>query len=237
MQIENLMLNERYRLISTMAEGAMSVIYRGFDEVLQNEVCVKVLKSNATSNLLEDLIRFRMEATAISNITHKNIVKVLELGEIFIEDESSPTPYIIMELIQGFSLAQMITQIKNMSLKDKVGIIVQIAEAIEFIHGKGIIHRDLKPGNIMIEYSGSPKRKDFSGGAATVKIIDFGLARVKDFTVIIDEDMILGTFGYMPPEQSGMIKAGIDERSDLYSLGILSYQLLTGSLPYPKTHR
>jgi predicted ATPase/serine phosphatase RsbU (regulator of sigma subunit)/tRNA A-37 threonylcarbamoyl transferase component Bud32 len=205
-----------------IGEGGMSFVYLASDLEKQNrQVIAKILKSNITSVRTEDYIRFHSEATAVSKLHHPSIVDVLDIGE------QDGYHFLIMEYIDGKSMHQLLKSGTRFSIEESVSFAYQLAGALEYIHGKGILHRDIKPGNIMVfdtKKKGAVEKK--------VKLIDFGLAQIKDFNDIKNSDDIAGTFSYMSPEQSGMIKQKVDERSDLYSLGVVFYQLISGVLPF-----
>jgi len=209
-------INGRYKINSEIGDGGMSKIYLAYDKD-KTPISIKFLKSKTTSHRLEDLIRFRTEATTVSRFEHQNIVKTFDIGE------TDGLHYIVMEYIEGESLYSIIQKKHPFDINKALDIIEQIAAALDYIHSKGIIHRDLKPGNIMCI------KNDYE---YKIKIIDFGLAQMKDFNEITASDEIVGTFSYMSPEQSGILKRKVDERSDLYSLGIIAYELLTGELPF-----
>ncbi|MFH1395115.1 MAG: diguanylate cyclase [Candidatus Omnitrophota bacterium] len=211
-------ITNEYIITDFLDEGAMSWVYRGLRMVDDTPVAVKVLREGASSQRAEDIIRFRREAEAVSKLDHKNIVKVYEVCEY------KGLNCIIMELVEGEKLDQYIPKTKGLDVSQTVEIIGQIAKALSYVHSAGIIHRDLKPANIMVTKDENNK--------ICVKILDFGLAKVMELTRIKEIGEIVGTFSYMSPEQSGIIKRGVDERSDLYSLGIIFYQLLTDELPF-----
>ncbi|MBU0682918.1 MAG: protein kinase, partial [Candidatus Omnitrophica bacterium] len=211
-------ITNEYIITDFLDEGAMSWVYRGLKLADDTPVAVKVLRTGASSQHAEDIIRFRREAEAVARLDHKNIVKVYEVCEY------ESLNCIIMELVEGEKLDQYIPKTKGLDVSQTVEIIEQIAKALSYVHSAGIIHRDLKPANIMVTKDENDK--------ICVKILDFGLAKVMELTRIKEIGEIVGTFSYMSPEQSGIIKRGVDERSDLYSLGIIFYQLLTDELPF-----
>jgi len=211
-------------VIDKLGEGGMSLVYRAEDIETGHMVALKFLKEGITSRRLEDVLRFQREAGAIVKLAHSGIVKIHGVGE------HKQTPYIAMELLQGKSLADLFKEGKRFSVEETVGIVFQIAEVLNYVQGKGIIHRDLKPGNIMLLWQ--VPTQQLPSNNYQVKVLDFGLAQVLELKEIKSEEEIVGTFGYMSPEQSGIVRKPVDERSDLYSLGIIFYELLTGELPF-----
>lgn len=207
-----------YIITDFLDEGGMSWVYKGVRLSDDEPVAIKVLREGVSSQRAEDIIRFRREAQAVSKLEHPNIIKVYEVCEY------GNLNCIVMELVEGEKLDQYIPKRTGMKIDEAVNIVEQIAEALEYVHSAGIIHRDLKPANIMVT-------KD-DRNRTCVKILDFGLAKVMEFTQIKEIGEIVGTFSYMSPEQSGIIKRAVDERSDLYSLGIMFYQLLSDELPF-----
>lgn len=218
------LIEGRYEVVDKLGEGGMSLVYRAEDIETGQMVALKFLKEAITSRRVEDVLRFQREARAIAKLAHSGIVKIYGAGEY------KQTPYIVMELLQGKSLADLFREGKRFSVEETVEIVLQISEVLNYVHGKGIIHRDLKPGNIMLLWQAASQQPPSS--KYQVKVLDFGLAQVLELTEIKSEEEIVGTFGYMSPEQSGIVRKAVDERSDLYSLGIIFYELLTGELPF-----
>ncbi len=169
-------------------------------------------------------MRFQREAGAIAKLEHPGIVKVYATGEY------EQTPYIVMELLKGKSLADLFKEKRRFNVEETVEIVLQISGVLNYVHGKGIIHRDLKPGNIMLLWQDASQQSPSTD--YQVKVLDFGLAQILELKEIKVEEEIVGTFGYMSPEQTGIVRKPVDERSDLYSLGIIFYQLITGQLPF-----
>ncbi|HOJ49312.1 MAG TPA: protein kinase [Spirochaetota bacterium] len=201
-----------YKIIEKISEGGMGIVYKAVDEKNETVVAIKTLKYYVDVGS-EAFIRFKKEAENLEKLNHKNILKFIDLLE------KDKRLYIVTEYIDGYNLKDLINS--NLTIDEKIGIILQIAEALDYVHLNGIIHRDIKPSNIMV-------KKD-----NTVKILDFGIANLMDFQDMITlSKNIEGSFAYMSPEQSGMLQRGVDTRSDLYSLGILFYQFITGKLPY-----
>ncbi|MBN1898725.1 MAG: diguanylate cyclase [Spirochaetes bacterium] len=209
------LIENRYQILENVGEGGMSIVYRAKDKVKKDHVAMKFLKPGVTSSYIEDRIRFKKEVEVISKFNHPHIIKVYSMGEY------NRIPYIVMELLQGESLLEIIARGKKFKIKECIEIINQVVDALRYVHLRGIIHRDLKPANIMLV-----------GKRNEVKLLDFGLAFIMELSEIKDEEEILGTFGYMSPEATGIVNKPLDERSDLYSLGIMFYRLVTGELPF-----
>ncbi|MGE5405903.1 MAG: protein kinase domain-containing protein, partial [Candidatus Saccharibacteria bacterium] len=215
MDLVGKVLNGKYRIIKSVGEGGMSRVWLAEDPAGEGPVVVKVLKPDATSNRIEDVIRFKNEATTASSLNIPAVARVYEIGEY------GNLHYIVMENCKGSSLQHYLEAGMTFSSDESVAIIREIAAALKQVHAAGVIHRDLKPGNIMIDLESEPPQ---------IKLIDFGLAQVKEFVSDVSENDF--TLSYMSPEQIVAFKRNIDERSDLYSLGIIFYQLVTEELPY-----
>ncbi|MBN2382621.1 protein kinase [bacterium] len=200
----------RYEIIEKMGRGGMGAVFKAHDRVLKELVAIKALRESA---LLDErnLKRFKWEIKAARKISHPNVVRIHHLGYC------EGTYYISMELIYGITLKEQIIEGKALPVRDKISIIMQIVDALGAVHALDIIHRDVKPQNILID-------KDLN-----VKIVDFGIARVGNLEGLTDTGEVMGTPEYMAPEQ---IRKKIDFRSDIYSLGIVIYEFLTGKLPF-----
>ena len=207
----------KYRVVRVLGEGGMSVVYAAEDVAGATPVAMKVLKEQATSSTIEDVIRFRREVEVVSKFDHPNIVKLYGAGEL------GDTPYLVTELLHGDNLAELIDQKRIFSRSDSVKIMLQVAEGLGYVHAQGIVHRDLKPGNIIVRWV---------DGAPQVKLLDFGLSLIVEPGEIVGEAEVVGTFSYMSPEATGIVNKRVDERSDLYSLGIIFYRLISGALPF-----
>ncbi|UCH12850.1 MAG: protein kinase, partial [Candidatus Omnitrophota bacterium] len=207
------LIEGRYKLTDKLGQGGMSEVYRAEDIKTHQMVALKFLKERVTSRRVEDVLRFQREATSVAKLDHPGIVKVYATGEY------NHTPYIAMELLEGESLDDLFKEKRSFSIEETIGIVVGISEVLNYVHPKGIIHRDLKPGNIILINH-------------QVKVLDFGLAQLLELKEIKAEEQIIGTFGYISPEQAGIVHKPADERSDLYSLGIIFYELLTDQLPF-----
>ncbi len=198
-------LQNRYHLDAELGRGGMGVVYRARDTLLDREVAVKVLSTTTLGS--EGRARLLREARAAAQLDHPNIVAVYDAGE------SDGSPFIVMQLVKGRSLHERRPQ----SINEIVSIAGQVCAALELAHARGIIHRDLKPENILIAADG------------TVKLMDFGLAR-STTSRISTEGVIVGTVFYLAPEQA--LGQAIDGRADLYALGVVLYELVTGRLPF-----
>lgn len=211
------LIDNRFKVLEKIGEGGMSVVFSAFDQEKKKKVALKFLKPQITSSYIEDIIRFKREVESVSRFHHPNIIKVFGTCEF------QNVPFIIMELIDGKCLSDNLQEGKVYSIQDSVLIIKNLVDALCYVHNHGILHRDLKPGNVMINKSGNKW---------TVKLLDFGMAFLMELERIKLKEEIVGTFGYMSPEATGIVNKRIDERSDLYSLGVVFYRLLTGRMPF-----
>lgn len=208
------MIDKRYKIIEKLGEGGIGVVYRARDSVLREDVAVKVLSNRASGDSIK---RFQVEARAAGKLNHKNIARVLDFG---ISDDSQP--YLVMSYLKGRSLAAFLKGKAGLNAAEVLPIFSQICDGLAHAHDKGILHRDIKPSNIMLIEEGSE---------LTVKIIDFGLAKmIESNQTLTAKGLALGSPPYMSPEQ--IQNSELDERSDLYSLGCLMYQALSGTTPY-----
>ncbi len=205
--------NNRYRIESRLGNGGMALVYSGTDTLLRRRVAVKVLREQYAAD--EDFVkRFSYEAQAAAKLSHPNIVSVYDFGT---EDAAY---YIVMELVDGETLAGLISAAQRIPERVAVDYALQIASGLAYAHRQGLLHRDIKPANILMT-------KD-----DVVKISDFGIARaVSENTLgVTQPGMVMGSVYYLSPEQAQGL--AIDETSDLYSLGVVLYQMLTGTLPF-----
>ncbi|MBA8817097.1 serine/threonine-protein kinase [Microbacterium halimionae] len=215
------LLSERYRVDELIGTGGMASVYRGYDATLGREVAIKLLKPELAADSAFRT-RFRLEAQAASRMAHPSIVRVFDAGEdseVTPEGKTVPVPYIVMELVHGELLKNIIAG-GPVPLADTLSYVDGILEALEYSHRAGVVHRDIKPGNVMITASGN------------VKVMDFGIARaVSDSSSTVAETTtILGTAAYFSPEQAK--GESVDTRADLYSTGVVLYELLTGRQPF-----
>lgn len=204
-------INDRYEVIKSIGEGGMANVYLAYDTILDRRVAVKVLRGDL-SNDEKFVRRFQREALSASSLSHPTIVEMYDVGE------DNGIYYIVMEYIEGKTLKQLIKKRGGLTLSEAIDIMLQITDGISQAHDSYIIHRDLKPQNIMIKEDGS------------IKITDFGIAMALNSTQLTQTNSVMGSVHYLPPEQAS--GKGSTIRSDIYSMGILFYELLTGSLPF-----
>ncbi|HEY9078131.1 MAG TPA: protein kinase [Anaerolineaceae bacterium] len=214
--------NNRYRIVSLLGEGGMGGVYKGFDQTLQREVAIKTLHTRFAAQ--EDFReRFLQEARAAARLSHPAIVQVYDYGE------KGSLLYIVMELIPGKDLRRLLTNLQksggNILLDEAVKLVQQICYAIDYTHQKGVLHRDLKPDNIMLKPIPS------LGLPYQPVLTDLGLAKLLEGGIETQTGLIMGTPAYMSPEQ--VLGDPTSARSDIYSLGVLAYELTAGRLPYP----
>ena len=204
-------INDRYQIIKSIGEGGMANVYLAYDTILDRNVAVKVLRGDLATD--EKFVRrFQREALSASSLSHSNIVEVYDVGE------DNGQYYIVMEYIEGCQLKQLLKKRGRLTLSEVIDIMLQITDGLSVAHDAYIIHRDIKPQNIMILDSG------------LVKITDFGIAMAMNSTQLTQTNSVMGSVHYLPPEQAN--GKGSTLQSDIYSMGILMYELLTGELPY-----
>jgi eukaryotic-like serine/threonine-protein kinase len=210
-------LSSRYELGDRLGSGGMSNVYRATDRTLERTVAVKILAEHLSDDE-RFVARFRREALAVAKLIHPNIVQVYDTGI----DEGRH--YIVMEYVDGRSGAQILQRQGPLDAETTAEIGTQACAGLDYAHRRGIIHRDVKPGNLMIV--GGP----VGGGAMTVKLTDFGIARALEQTRITQVGSVVGTAAYLAPEQVRGEEA--TPATDVYALGVVLYQFLTGRLPY-----
>ena len=211
MIIKGQLIDNRYKIIKSIGEGGMANVYLAFDTILEREVAVKILRGD----LAEDekfVRRFQREANSASSLKHPNIVEVYDVGE----DDGKY--FIVMEYINGKTLKSLIKKRGILTLEEVIDIMLQLTSAVSCAHDSYIIHRDIKPQNVMILEDGR------------VKITDFGIAMALNNNELTQTNSVMGSVHYLPPEQAN--GSGSTIKSDIYSLGILMFELLTGKLPF-----
>ncbi len=208
-----------YRILSLLGQGGMGAVYEAEQDQPRRLVALKVIKTAWASPEL--LRRFAQESQALGRLHHPGIAQIYEAGSA--DAGFGAQPFFAMELIHGKPLVDY-ADAQKLNTRQRLGLMIQVCEAVEHAHQRGIIHRDLKPGNILVDESGQPK------------ILDFGLARATDMdaqaTRQTDMGQLLGTLAYMSPEQVLADPLALDTRSDVYALGVILYELLTGKMPY-----
>lgn len=205
------MINDRYEIIKSIGEGGMANVYLANDTFLDRKVAVKVLRGDLSTD--EKFIRrFQREAYAASALSHPNIVEMYDVGE------DKGTYFIVMEYIEGRTLKQLLKKRGSLTSPEVVDIMLQLTDGIAHAHDMYIIHRDLKPQNIMISDDGK------------IKITDFGIAMAMNSTQVTQTNSVMGSVHYLPPEQAS--GKGSTIKSDIYSMGIMLFELLTGKLPF-----
>ena len=211
----------KYEIQSELGRGGMGVVYRGYDHDLRRTVAIKVLSTQLAS--FPDFVqRFRHEAVAAANLHHANIVTIHDVGRETLSDGQPDIHFLVMQYVEGETLDQwMRRQRRAMSLSETDQIVLQVAAALQFAHDRGMVHRDVKPSNIML----SSNRH--------VTLMDFGLVRAAEMSSVTQTGTVLGTPLYMAPEQ--ITGAQIDRRADIYSLGVVVYELLAGEAPFMRT--
>ena len=204
-------INDRYQIIRLIGEGGMANVYLAYDTILKRDVAIKILRGDLAVD--EKFVKkFQKEAIAASSLSHPNIVEMYDVGE----DDGNY--YIVMEYVDGATLKSLIKKRGALTLPEVIDIMLQMTSAIACAHNSYIIHRDIKPQNVMILDSG------------VAKIMDFGIATVSNNTELTQTNSVLGSVHYLPPEQAN--GSGSTIKSDIYSLGIMMYELLIGKLPF-----
>ena len=203
----------RYRIEGRLGVGGMSTVHLAFDSRLERYVAIKLL----AEHLADDptfVSRFRREALAAARLVHPNIVQVFDFGF----DSGHHQHFIVMEHVDGRSCAELLRDRGHLGVAEALGIVTQACRGLEYAHRNGVVHRDVKPGNLLVS------------DGEVVKLADFGIARAADQSSITQVGSVLGTAAYLSPEQARGDEAG--PPADLYSLGVVTYQLMSGRLPY-----
>ena len=204
-------LSGRYRLESKLGSGGMSTVYLARDETLQRWVAVKVMHREM-SDQPDQLERFRREARAVAQLSHPNVVAVIDAGE------DGGHPYIVFEHVEGETLKERIDRLGRLPIIEAAAYGIEVGRGLAMAHGHRLIHRDVKPQNVLIDAEGR------------AKVTDFGIARSLESDGLTKTGRVLGTTDYVAPEQA--MGQGVDARCDVYSLGVLLYEMLTGEVPF-----
>lgn len=205
------MISNRYMIVTSLGEGGMADVYLAVDTILNREVAIKILRGELSSDPVT-LLRFQREANAASKLNHPNVVDVYDVGE------HENRHYIVMEYVRGRTLKQLISQRGALDKKEAVDIMIQLTSAVEHAHENNIIHRDIKPQNVLVKDDG------------TIKITDFGIALAHDAVQLTQSDAVLGSAHYLAPETTRGEPP--TNQIDIYALGIVFYELLSGSVPF-----
>ncbi|CAM2955872.1 Stk1 family PASTA domain-containing Ser/Thr kinase [Hathewaya histolytica] len=204
-------LGNRYEILQKIGEGGMSEVYKGRCNLLNRYVAIKILKREFVNDI-EFVEKFKREATAVAALISNNIVSIYDVGT---EDDIN---YIVMEIVEGKTLKELINEKGRLNINETLDIGVQIAKALECAHKNGIVHRDIKPQNILVTEEG------------IVKVTDFGIAKAMNSATITNTNKVMGSAHYFSPEQAkGTV---VDFRTDIYSLGVVLYEMLVGKVPY-----
>src|SRR4051812_9056981 len=204
-------LSGRYRLDAQIGSGGMSTVYRAFDLTLERPVAIKLMHREIASDS-DQLERFRREARAVARLSHPHIVGVIDAGE----DEHRP--YIVFEYVEGETLKERIRRMGRLPIDEAIAYTIEIARALGCAHSNHIVHRDIKPQNVLLDEEGS------------AKVTDFGIARSLEEEGLTADGRVLGTTDYVSPEQA--LGHDVDGQSDIYSLGIVLFEMLTGDVPF-----
>jgi eukaryotic-like serine/threonine-protein kinase len=210
-QMIGTVLSGRYRLKAKLGSGGMSTVYLAGDETLDRPVAVKVMHREM-SEQPDQLERFRREARAVAKLSHPNVVAVIDAGE------DGGHPYIVFEYIEGENLKQRIKRLGPLDPQEALAYAIEVARGLAVAHNRKLVHRDVKPQNVLIDAEGR------------AKVTDFGIARQLEQQGVTDTGRVLGTTDYVAPEQA--MGHGVDPRSDIYSLGVVLYEMLTGDVPF-----
>jgi eukaryotic-like serine/threonine-protein kinase len=209
------LLSKRYRLDAKVGTGGMSTVYRAFDTVLERQVAIKLMHREIAGDS-DQLERFRREARAVAQLNHPHVVGVIDAGEE--GDPDYPTPYIVFEYVEGETLKQRIRRNGRLPVAESIAYAIEVARALGAAHERQIVHRDVKPQNVLVDEEGA------------AKVTDFGIARTLHQEGLTADGRVLGTTDYVSPEQA--LGHAVSGQSDLYSLGIVIFEMLTGDVPF-----
>jgi serine/threonine-protein kinase len=205
------LLNDRYRLDEQIGSGGMSTVYRAYDPTLERWVAIKLMHRDISEDPAQ-LERFRREARAVARLNHPHVVTVIDFGE------DDGTPYIVLEFVEGETLKQRIRRSGRLPVAEAVAYAIEIGRALQAAHAERLVHRDVKPQNVLIDAEGR------------AKVTDFGIARSLETSGLTATGRVLGTTDYVAPEQA--LGKEVGEQSDVYSLGIVLYEMLVGEPPF-----
>ncbi len=208
---DNEIIDDRYKIMETAGTGGMAIVYRAHDLISDRDVAIKMMRSETAANQI-NLSRFEREARSAASLSHQNIVKVLNVGSY------QGLPYIVNEYIDGQNLRQVLDVRGKFSFMEACDIMYQLCSAVLYAHNHGVIHRDIKPQNIFLNSDG------------IIKLADFGIATFQNSSHVTRQDLVVGTILYISPEVAQGNPATV--RSDIYSMGITFFELITGTLPF-----
>ena len=211
MTVIGTLIGDRFRLEEIVGSGGMSSVYRAFDPTLERNVAIKLMHRDISSDP-DQLERFRREARAVAQMNHPHVVTVIDAGE----DDGAP--YIVFEYVEGETLKERIRRLGRLPVSEAVAYAIEIGRALECAHLHKLVHRDVKPQNVLIDRDGR------------AKVTDFGIARSMEAQGLTATGRVLGTTDYVSPEQA--LGHEVAEQSDIYSLGIVLYEMLTGEVPF-----
>src|SRR5215207_8072966 len=211
MTVIGTLIGDRFRLEGKIGSGGMSTVYRAFDPTLERWVAIKLMHRDISSDP-DQLERFRREARAVAQLNHPHVVTVIDAGE----DEGAP--YIVFEYVEGETLKDRIRRLGRLPVSEAVAYAIEIGRALESAHSNRLVHRDVKPQNVLIDPDGR------------AKVTDFGIARSLEAQGLTATGRVLGTTDYVSPEQA--LGHEVTGQSDIYSLGIVLYEMLTGETPF-----
>jgi eukaryotic-like serine/threonine-protein kinase len=211
------LLSKRYRLDAQVGTGGMSTVYRAFDTVLERQVAIKLMHREIAGDS-DQLERFRREARAVAQLNHPHVVGVIDAGEQDDDEDGFTTPYIVFEYVEGETLKDRIRRNGRLPVAESLAYAIEIARALGAAHERQIVHRDVKPQNVLIDEEGA------------AKVTDFGIARTLHQEGLTADGRVLGTTDYVSPEQA--LGRPVSGQSDLYSLGIVLFEMLTGDVPF-----